>query len=594
MHKIGKVGWWALVVLILAGLISLATGKVATAEVQGGWRGEYYNNMTLSGSPAVVRVDKAIDFNWGGSPASGVSADNFSVRWTGNLNVSSGRYRFVMATDDGGRLWVNGQLVIDKWFDQQGQHHEVTIDLPNGTAYVQMEYYENVGGAKAFLDYMRTGGSSGGGGPWNAKYYNNKNLSGEPSLTRNEADINFNWGSGSPAPGTINADNFSAKWTRQLELAPGRYQFAATTDDGVRLWVNNQLIIDQWRDQNPTTYRAEIDLPGGSVPVKMEYYENTGGAKAQLSWALVTGGGTPPGGVPVPGPWRAEYFNNTGLSGSPVLVRDEGQPNSSWGYGSPAPGVVGNDFFSARWTRTLEFIPGRYRFTATTDDGVRLWVNNQLIINNWRNQAAQPSFGEIDLAGGLATVRMEYYEADVLAEARLGWTRMGAAPNTGGGPTAIVTSYSLNVRQGPGMAYAIISQLSRGQLVQLAGIRNADATWVKVILPDGRQGWSYAGYLQSSVPFSGFVVDSGQPAPGGGPATSNTATVTAYYLNVRQGPGVGYGVITAVPRNTLLQLTGRNTAATWARVTLSSGTQGWVNASYLNSATPVSSLPIVG
>jgi len=592
MSKIRKAGWKLVFSLILIGIIALATGTVATAQSQGGWRGEYYNNMTLSGTPVLVRVDKSIDFDWGtGSPSAGVFADNFSVRWTGTLNVSPGRYRFIMATDDGGRLWVNGQLVIDKWLDQQGGFHEVTVDLPNGSAAIQMEYFENLGGAKALMTYVRQdGGSSNSGGPWKGEYFNNKTLSGQPALARNEADINFNWGAGSPAPGVINSDSFSARWTQNLDLSSGRYQFAVTVDDGVRLWVNNQLIIDQWRDQQPTTYRGEINLAGGSVPVKMEYYDNTGGAKAQLSWALVSGGGSTPGSVPVPGPWRAEYFNNTGLSGAPVLVRDEGQPNNNWGTGSPAPGIVGNDFFSVRWARTLEFTPGRYRFTITTDDGVRLWVNNQLIINNWRNQSAQPASADIDLSGGLVPVRMEYYEADVLAEARLSWQRLSAAANTGSAPMASVTSSFLNVRQGPGVNSAIISRLSRGQIVQLAGIRNADATWVKVILPDGRQGWSYAGFLQSSVPFASFMVEGVQPAPIG----SSMATVAnAGYVNVRTGPGATNSIITAVPSGTNVELLGRNGASSWAKIRLTSGTVGWMNAYYLRSITPISSLSIV-
>jgi uncharacterized protein YraI len=433
-------------------------------------------------------------------------------------------------------------------------------------------------------------GNSSGSGPWYGEYFNNKNLSGQASLFRNEADINFNWRSDSPAPGTINSDNFSARWTRYLELMSGRYQFAVTADDGVRLWVNNQLIIDQWRDQHPATFRAEIDLPGGSVPVKMEYYENTGGAKAQLSWALVSSGGYTGGGTYTPGSWRTEYFNNTNLSGPPVLVRDEGQPNVNWGYGSPAPSIVGNDYFSARWTGTQEFIPGRYRFTATTDDGARLWVDNQLVVDNWRNQPARPISGQIDLAGGLVPIRLEYYEADVLAEARLTWERMGTAPDTGGAPMASVTNYYLNVRQGPGLGYTIISQLFRGQMLQLAGFRNADATWVKLILPDGRQGWSYAGYLQSTVPISGLAVEGGGPTPVGG----STATVArAAYVNVRLGPGVGYGVQASLSSGAAVELLGRNAASTWAKVRLTNGTIGWMNAYYLNSALPIGSLSIV-
>ncbi|MGD8855582.1 MAG: PA14 domain-containing protein [Chloroflexota bacterium] len=596
MSGIQKAGWRLIIVLVLAGLTILATSMVASAQVQGGWRGEYYNNMTLSGSPVLVRVDKAIDFDWGGgSPEWGVvGADNFSVRWTGTINVTPGRYRFIMATDDGGRLWVNGQLVIDKWLDQQGGYHEVSIDLPNGSAYIQMEYYENQGGAKALMSYVRQDGSSSGGtGPWRGEYFNNKNLSGQPALVRNDADINFSWGAGSPAPGTIGSDNFSVRWTRSLALVPGRYQFVATTDDGVRLWVNNQLIIDQWRDQSPTTKRAEIDLPGGSIPVKMEYYDNTGGAKAQLSWALVSIGGQP-GTVPAPGPWRAEYFNNTGLSGSPVFVRDEGQPNYNWGYGSPVPGVVGNDYFSVRWSRTLEFLPGRYRFTVTTDDGVRLWVNNQLIVNNWRNQAVTPVSADIDLPGGFVPVRMEYYEADVLAEAHLSWQQIGTAPNTGGGLAASVITSALNVRQGPGTAYAIIGRLIGGQIVQLAGTRNADATWVKVILPDGRQGWSYAGYLRGNVSFSTFAVEGAQP-PAQPPISGLSATVSnAAYVNVRTGPGVGYGIITALSRGSVVELLGRNVSSSWAKIRLANGTTGWMNAYYLASATPITSLTIAG
>jgi uncharacterized protein YraI len=322
----------------------------------------------------------------------------------------------------------------------------------------------------------------------------------------------------------------------------------------------------------------------------MEYYDHTGGAKAQLSWALVSSSLPPGGGNPVPGPWRAEYFNNTGLSGTPAVARDEGQPNYNWGYGSPVPGVIGNDYFSARWSRTLEFIPGRYRFTVTTDDGVRLWVNNQLVINNWRNQAAAPQSADIDLASGYVPVRMEYYEADVLAEARLTWQRIGAAANTGGGPVAIVTSSALNVRQGPGTTHPVISQLFRGQTVQLAGIRNADATWVKVILPDGRQGWSYAAYLQGNVPFSSFAVEGGQPPPVGG----STATVgNAAFVNVRTGPGVAYSIITALSRGSVVELLGRNASSSWAKVRLANGTTGWMNAYYLTSATPISSLPVV-
>ena len=82
-----------------------------------------------------------------------------------------------------------------------------------------------------------------------------------------------------------------------------------------------------------------------------------------------------------------------------------------WGGGSPAWNVVAADNFSVRWTRTINLEQGRYRLTATADDGVRLWVNGRLLIDKWLNQAATPYSAEIDLPGGPTDVRMEYYES---------------------------------------------------------------------------------------------------------------------------------------------------------------------------------------
>jgi hypothetical protein len=117
------------------------------------------------------------------------------------------------------------------------------------------------------------------------EYFNNKSLSGAAVLAGIDRQINFNWGSGSPAVG-VNADSFSARWTGQIQAKyTETYSFYTRTSDGVRLWVNNQLIIDKWRNQNATEYRGTINLTAGKkYDIKMEYYENTGDAIAQLSW----------------------------------------------------------------------------------------------------------------------------------------------------------------------------------------------------------------------------------------------------------------------------------------------------------------------
>jgi len=117
-------------------------------------------------------------------------------------------------------------------------------------------------------------------------YFDNRNLSGTAYYEVNST-INFAWGIRSPEPG-IGADTFSVRWTgRILPRYSQRYTFYTRSDDGVRLWVNGQQIIDSWIDQSGTTeHRGYITLVAGRrYRIEVEYYENTGDALMQLSWS---------------------------------------------------------------------------------------------------------------------------------------------------------------------------------------------------------------------------------------------------------------------------------------------------------------------
>jgi len=155
--------------------------------------------------------------------------------------------------------------------------------------------------------------------------------------------------------------------------------------------------------------------------VEVEYYENKGGALAKISWE--------PTSVP-PDVWRGEYFDNVSLSGAPRLVLGDSQIDFDWGYRSPAREIP-NDRFSVRWTRMKYIEPGTYRFTATSDQGVRLWVNQHLLIDNWRDQAFASRSGTIYLQGDIA-LKMAYYENGGVAAARLTWERHGQSPSPDG------------------------------------------------------------------------------------------------------------------------------------------------------------------
>jgi hypothetical protein len=119
-----------------------------------------------------------------------------------------------------------------------------------------------------------------------AEYFNNRTLTAPAVFSRTDATINFAWGTASPAVG-VGSDRFSVRWTGQVEpLFSQTYRFFTTSDDGVRLWVNGQRIIDNWTDHGPTENSGTIALSAGQkYDIKLEFYENTGGATATLAWS---------------------------------------------------------------------------------------------------------------------------------------------------------------------------------------------------------------------------------------------------------------------------------------------------------------------
>jgi hypothetical protein len=126
---------------------------------------------------------------------------------------------------------------------------------------------------------------SGSGTGLRGEYFSGKTLS-TSLLVRTDATVNFDWGSGAPAA-AVPANDFSARWTGQVSPRfTGPTTFFTRSDDGVRLWVNNQLLVDNWTDHGPTENSGSITLTAGQrYDLKLEYYEAGGGAVAQLSWS---------------------------------------------------------------------------------------------------------------------------------------------------------------------------------------------------------------------------------------------------------------------------------------------------------------------
>jgi len=245
------------------------------------WKGEYFANPDLAGSPALVRNDTAIDFRWGESaPADGLPADGFSVRWTRDLDFEAGPYRFRANVDDGLRLWVDDNLVLDDWND--GAEREVVGDwtVASGSHTIRIEYYDRASQAVIQVGWDRLSAIYP---DWEGQYWDNPDLSGTPVLVQNEGTIDFNWGAGSFAAG-MPADGFSARWTRVASFDAATYRFHVVMDDGARLWVDDTLVIDGWQDGGVREETAEVTLTAGTHLLRVEYYERGGDAQVRVWW----------------------------------------------------------------------------------------------------------------------------------------------------------------------------------------------------------------------------------------------------------------------------------------------------------------------
>ena len=215
-------------------------------------------------------------------------------------------------------------------------------------------------------------------------------LLGAPIVVRNDPAVNFNWGRNAPAVG-VPVDNFSVRWTRQLSFpATQPYRFVLSSDDGVRLWIDGALIIDEWHTAASAAYTRDVNLTAGWHAFRIEYYE--GGGDASVQFRIET----------VPQTflnWKGEYFSNMTLSGQPALTRDDAAISFDWGQGAPATGLP-VDGFSVRWTRTLQFDADVYRFSLRSDDGVRLWIDGILQIDEWHNSGGQTFSRDVQLGCG--------------------------------------------------------------------------------------------------------------------------------------------------------------------------------------------------
>ncbi|MGC9467830.1 MAG: PA14 domain-containing protein [Anaerolineae bacterium] len=411
-----------------------AQGPITPQHSDPTWQASYWNNTTLSGTPALTRAESNLDHDWWvNAPAPEVNADHFSARWTRYIDVTPGTYQFTVTSDDGIRVWVDDTLILDKWYVHPPETFTAEAYLAAGHHLIKVEYFEETGVAIAKVQWHLKGDVTPTG-DWKAEYFNNMTLSGAPILTRNEASVNYNWGYGSPAAGTVNADHFSARWTRSATLPAGNYNFRLTTDDGARLWVNGHLLVDAWYRQAATTYSGDIYLPGGPITIELQYFEQDGVAVAQLSWSSGTTTPPPPSDAIIVDDTDPGFVQGGAAAGWRTVAEGyDGrltwtynnysvQPNYNWARWYPS--------LDAGWYEAFVYIPDRYTTTARA----RYWVRHAggytlRIVNQSALGGQWVSLGTYRFAGdgsdyvSLADVTYEPYRTRLIGFDAVKWER---------------------------------------------------------------------------------------------------------------------------------------------------------------------------
>ena len=391
--------------------------------LSGGLLGSYYNNMTLTGNPTNTRVDGPINFNWNNStPVPGVGPDAFSVRWTGQIQAPvTQTYTFSTISNDGIRLWVNGEELIDHWNSHPADVDSGSITLIAGEHYnIEMDYFQNTGAGTAVLEWSGPGQSP--------QLIANNFLSPQTASSAPNTPSQF-------TAKVISAGEIDLNWQDDSSGADGAIIQRST--DG----MNFSTIADVGDNQSPY---ADTTVSAGSTYF---YRVIDTSSASQSTPSAIVGPLTTPGssGVVVgTNGLLAVYYNSVNFtSPTPVVVVDR-QINFSWNSSSPAPGI-GNSNYSVQWTGLLLApVNGIYTLSTATDDGVRMWLGSQEIINDFTDHSAATDSAQVSLTAGQEyNVVIQYFNDDAPGLVQLAWTLPGQAQTII--PTAQLTPLALAI-----------------------------------------------------------------------------------------------------------------------------------------------------
>jgi len=298
---------------------------------------------------------------------------------------------------------------------------------------------------------------------WTGAYFNNPNFSGVPAITRIDPQINFNFGTNSPAPGFVGNTNYSISWSAVQTFAAGTYRFTAVADDGVRVRIDGTTIIDALTPTGAIqTINVEVAVAEGPRTINVDFVQDTGIAVIQFFWVPVstqppgpTATPAPPTQTPLP-PIPPGALRATVIRASVLNVRD-------------APSLGGN--------RIDRILRGQtYQVVGRNENAT--WFLLQLA-------------GKQGWAWGYYLfIDGNEFNAPVVS----GLSALGLPPGVTDTGVLAVTRAGLRLRAAPTVESAQIGRVDWGAFVPVVG-RTPANDWYQIVWK-GTVGWVAAGFLQ--------------------------------------------------------------------------------------------------
>jgi hypothetical protein len=420
---------------------------------------KYYLNTGFTGWD-YRRTDPKIDFSWGTGAPGGPVPNAFSVAWTGQVQAyTTETYTFAITTNNGVKLSVGGNVLIDQLANAAANTYTGTVALTRGVKTPIALQFADTGGDAAIALRWSTPTIQSMLVPqtqlypndgWHgvlATYYDNDDFTNPFISDRLESNIDATWNDGGPRPmPSGDNNNWSAIYTAELQApVSGRLRLCARADDAVSVTLNGTVLINQAGVSDTCSGGYVVVTEGQKYPLVVRLREYAGDAYLNLSWTMTTDAATP---VTIfareivpserltpPAAWTPPShglsvtyydtgdFNATLATNSSARAASRIEPNADLTWGNHRPeyssAITSSDDFSSRFTGRLEApCAGLYEFEVFGDDGGRLWLDGLRVVHLWSYGTQE---GAVYLSAGMHDLKLDHREDGGGANLNLRW-----------------------------------------------------------------------------------------------------------------------------------------------------------------------------